>query len=69
MWWNGEVLNSNCIDNAPALLTSCSMIESIINCLSNLKERNVTDDETLREIIDRVDDMEHHEKKKLSIFY
>ena len=68
MWWNGEVLNSNCIDNVPALLTSCSMIETIINCLSNLKESNVTDDETLREIIDRVDDMEHHEKKKLSFF-
>ena len=52
MWWNVEVVNSNYIDNAPALLNSCSMIETRINCLSNLKERNVTDDETLFEIID-----------------
>ena len=28
----------------------------------------MTDDGTLREIIDRVDDMEHHETKKLSFF-
>ena len=69
MWWNGEILNNNCIDNAPALLTSCSVIETIINYLGNLKERNVTDDEKLREIIDRVDDMEYLEQKKTFSFY
>ena len=57
-----------CIDNAPASLNSCSVIETIINCLGNLKERNVTNDEKFSEIIDGINDMEHLEKRNFHFF-
>ena len=68
LWWNGEVLENNCVNNAPDLLNSCSMVSTMISYLGSLKERNVTDEERLRGIIENVDDMEHIEQKKLSFF-
>ena len=40
----------------------------MISYLGSLKERNVTDEERLRGIIENLDDMEHIEQKKLSFF-
>ena len=68
LWWNGEVLENNCVNNAPDLLYSCSMVNTMISYLGSLKERNVTDEERLRGIIENIDDMEQIEQKKLSFY-
>ena len=44
------------------------MLNTMISYLGTLKERNVTDEERLRGIIENLDDMEHIEQKKLSFF-
>ena len=56
LWWNGEVLENNCVNNAPDLLNSCSMVNTMISYLGSLKERNVTDEERLRGIIVNIEE-------------
>ena len=59
MWWNGKLVESECAEDAPSLLDSCSMVPKLLDYLGQLEAVEVMNDGKLKEIIDKIDNIEH----------
>ena len=68
MRWNGKLVENECVEDAPSLLNSCSMLAKLLDYLDQMEAVEVTNDGKLKEIIDNMDNIGHPNKKKLSFF-